>query len=82
MLFEKVRVNVSNCGVNSVDLQVCQGEFEVKPKLPFVPGFEVAGEVTEVGSAVTNFRKGDRVIGLNKDLYSGFAQQCVLSQKV
>lgn len=54
----------------------------MKPKLPFVPGFEVAGEVTEVGSEVSNFRKGDRVIGLNKDLFSGFAQQCVLSQKV
>jgi NADPH:quinone reductase len=75
-------VKVSNCGVNSADLQVCLGEYNIKPKLPFVPGFEVAGEVLEVGPEVETLRKGDRVIGLNKDLFSGFAQQCILSQKV
>ncbi|XP_059473784.1 quinone oxidoreductase-like protein 2 homolog [Neocloeon triangulifer] len=77
---DQVRVKVSKCGVNSADLLVCQGEYHVKPKLPFVPGFEVAGEVLEVGSEVKTLQKGDRVIGLNKDLFSGFAQQCILNQ--
>ncbi|KAF2493252.1 GroES-like protein [Lophium mytilinum] len=31
---------------------------------PFVLGFEVAGEVVEVGEGVTRFKKGDRVVGL------------------
>lgn len=33
-------------------------------KYPFVLGADVAGEVVEVGSAVTRFRAGDRVLGL------------------
>ncbi len=32
-------------------------------KLPFVLGEDLAGEVVEVGSAVTRFRAGDRVLG-------------------
>lgn len=33
------------------------------PKLPFILGNDVAGEVVEVGSSVTRFKKGDRVVG-------------------
>ena len=33
-------------------------------KLPFVLGTDVAGEVVEVGSAVTRFAVGDRVLGM------------------
>jgi len=32
-------------------------------KYPFILGSDVAGEVIEVGSAVTHFRSGDRVVG-------------------
>lgn len=32
--------------------------------LPHIPGYDIAGEVTTVGSAVTKFRIGDRVAGL------------------
>ncbi|CAB3378075.1 Hypothetical predicted protein [Cloeon dipterum] len=77
---DQVRLKVKKCGVNSADLQVSKGEYHIKPKLPFVPGFEVAGEVLEIGSDVKTLQKGDRVVGLNKDLFSGFAQQCVLNQ--
>ncbi|XP_065331865.1 quinone oxidoreductase-like protein 2 homolog [Cloeon dipterum] len=77
---DQVRLKVNKCGVNSADLQICKGEYHIKPKLPFVPGFEVAGEVLEIGSGVKTLQKGDRVVGLNKDLFSGFAQQCVLNQ--
>ncbi|KAF4524933.1 hypothetical protein B566_EDAN013896 [Ephemera danica] len=75
----EIRVAVESCGVNSTDALICQGEFELKPKLPFIPGFEIAGTVKELGPDVSGFRVGDRVLGLNKENFSGFAQQCVLA---
>ena len=42
------------------------------PKQP-VPGFDVAGVVVEVGSAVTHFQPGDEVFGIAKGSYAEFA---------
>src|SRR5690606_40685396 len=36
------------------------------PKLPTVVGYEVAGEIDQVGSAVTDLRIGQRVIALTR----------------
>lgn len=40
---------------------VLQGEYQVKPKLPFIPGSEVSGVVEAVGAGVTRFQPGDKV---------------------
>ncbi|KAK3678844.1 hypothetical protein LTR78_001297 [Recurvomyces mirabilis] len=47
--------------VNTIDPAQASG-FNVK-KFPTVLGMDLAGEVHEVGSSVTKFKKGDRVIG-------------------
>jgi NADPH:quinone reductase-like Zn-dependent oxidoreductase len=47
--------------VNTID-PAQQGGFQVK-KWPIVPGHDLAGEVYAVGSNVTRFKPGDRVIG-------------------
>jgi len=60
---------------------MCQGQYTNQPKLPFTPGFEFCGEVQEVGLNVDGVRPGDRVIGINKSEYSGFAEECILSQQ-
>ncbi|XP_037078937.1 quinone oxidoreductase-like protein 2 isoform X2 [Pollicipes pollicipes] len=73
----EVRVNVYNCGVNASDILTCQGVYENLPQLPFVPGFEFSGEVTEVGSQVTSVQKGGRVIGLQSTGSGGFAEEIV-----
>ena len=39
-----------------------QGLYQMKPELPFIPGFEVAGTVSAVGDGVTAVEVGDRVI--------------------
>lgn len=46
-------------GVNFIDIYQRRGHFPVPT--PFVPGQEGAGVVEEVGSAVRDFCKGDRV---------------------
>ena len=56
-------------------------------KYPFVLGMDVAGEIVEVGSAVTRFKPGDGVIGhatgmeekVNTSAQGAFQNYCVLS---
>jgi NADPH2:quinone reductase len=40
------------------------GKYQVKPDFPFTPGLEAAGEVIEVGAAVTHLRPGQRVLAV------------------
>ena len=51
---DSVRVQVSGIGINFADVQMRMGLYPEAPKPPFVPGFEVAGTVTEVGAEVTS----------------------------
>lgn len=76
----EVRINVEFCSVNASDIMICNGLYEVTPKLPFIPGYEVSGEILELGSkaAESGLNVGDRIVGLNKDLFSGFAEECIL----
>lgn len=52
----------------------------IKP--PFVPGFEICGEVIEVGANVKTLANGGRVIGISKEKLGGFAEECILSEGV
>ena len=73
----QVRVHVWASGLNYVDALFVQGKYQIRPALPFVPGSEIAGEVTEVGAAVEGVTVGDRVmasVGLG-----GFADEIVLA---
>ena len=42
----RVRVRIWSSGVNYVDALFVQGRYQIKPALPFVPGSEIAGEIT------------------------------------
>lgn len=48
----EVLVSVRAAGVNFPDALMVQGQHQIKPPLPFVPGVEVAGVVKEIGSGV------------------------------
>lgn len=54
-------VRVIACGVCHTDLHARNGDWPIKPKLPFVPGHEAAGYVAAVGSGVTDLKEGDPV---------------------
>lgn len=56
-------VRVLAAAANFPDALLCRGTYQVRPALPFCPGIELCGEVTEAGAGVTGFAAGDRVIG-------------------
>ncbi len=55
-----VVIRVEACGVCRTDLHVVDGDLP-EPELPLVPGHQVVGTVTAVGSQVEGVRPGDRV---------------------
>lgn len=58
---QDVQLKILFCGVCHSDLHQVRDEWhEVMPTVyPCVPGHEIVGRVTEVGSAVTKFKEGD-----------------------
>jgi NADPH2:quinone reductase len=58
----QVRVAVHAAGINFPDILMAAGEYQLKPELPFTPGVEAAGEVSEIALGVAGFAIGERVI--------------------
>src|SRR5260370_34357275 len=57
----QVRVAIHAAGTNFPDILMVAGEYQLKPELPFTPGVEAAGEVSEVNDAA-GAAIGDKVI--------------------
>jgi propanol-preferring alcohol dehydrogenase len=56
----EIRVRVRACGVCHTDLHTVEGDLRL-PKLPVVPGHQIAGTVEACGAGSRRFREGDRV---------------------
>jgi propanol-preferring alcohol dehydrogenase len=54
-------VEISATGVCHTDLHAADGDWPVKPTLPFIPGHEGAGTVAALGAGVRHLKEGDRV---------------------
>jgi alcohol dehydrogenase, propanol-preferring len=57
---QQVLIRVKACGVCRTDLHILDGELQ-EPKLPLIPGHQIAGTVVRVGRDVRRFGVGDRV---------------------
>lgn len=57
----QVLVKIAASGVCHTDIHAADGDWPVKPKLPFTPGHEGVGTVAAVGDGVTLLKEGDRV---------------------
>ncbi|XP_060085056.1 quinone oxidoreductase-like [Ylistrum balloti] len=64
---KQILIKVAAAGVNPVDTYIRAGTYAKKPALPYTPGSDVGGVVEDVGSEVTNFKKGDRVFTVRTD---------------
>jgi NADPH:quinone reductase-like Zn-dependent oxidoreductase len=71
----QVRVRVRATGVGSTDLMAVRGSYRYAPKMPFVPGYEIAGVVDALGSGTFGLRLGQRVASLT--VYGGFGEMIV-----
>src|SRR3981081_1279361 len=57
----EILVKVMACGVCHTHLHPAEGDWPVKPSLPFIPGHEVASVVAALGPGVADFKVGDPV---------------------
>jgi alcohol dehydrogenase, propanol-preferring len=54
-------VEIMASGVCHTDLHAAEGDWPVKPTLPFIPGHEGAGVVVALGPGVSHLKEGERV---------------------
>ena len=59
----EVLVRIAASGVCHTDLHAADGDWPVKPTLPFIPGHEGIGRVAALGSGVHHLKEGD-VVGI------------------
>ncbi len=71
----EVRVTVKAASLNFMDVLMVHGRYQTKLPLPFTPGNELSGVVSELGSGVQGIRIGDRVAALAS---GAFAQEAIM----
>lgn len=69
----QVVIRVKACGICKTDLSIHDGSFLAK--FPLINGHEFAGVIDSVGSAVTEWKSGDRVTADNTEL-CGYCDAC------
>ena len=71
-----VRLRVHAVGFGFPDALMVAGKYQVKPEVPFTPGTEVAGVVTEVAPDVADVKVGTRVLAMAGQ-GGGLAEECI-----
>src|SRR5512144_577914 len=71
----EVLIKVAAAGVNGPDIMQRKGLYPAPPGASDLPGLEVAGEIVQLGEAVTAWRAGDFVAALTNG--GGYAEYCV-----
>ncbi|PRQ25431.1 putative NADPH:quinone reductase [Rosa chinensis] len=63
---DEVLVKLEAASLNPADWKIQKGTLcpLVPRKFPFIPGFDVAGEIVEVGERVKKFKAGDKVVAV------------------
>lgn len=74
-LLDDVKIKIKAVSVCGSDIHGLDGSTG-RRKPPIIMGHEVSGVVTEVGSGVGNFKKGDKVV-INSTLFCGKCSYCM-----
>ncbi|KAK3017473.1 hypothetical protein RJ639_006423 [Escallonia herrerae] len=81
----EVLVKLEAASINPVDWKIQKGMLRpfLPRKFPFIPVSDVAGEVSEVGPGVENFKAGDKVVAMLNSLSGGgLAEYAVAKQSL
>jgi NADPH:quinone reductase-like Zn-dependent oxidoreductase len=73
----EIRIAVKAAGINFADTMARAGTYPDAPAPPCVVGYEIAGEVDQVGEGVKDFAVGDRVFAGTK--FGGHAELVTVS---
>jgi NADPH2:quinone reductase len=58
----EIQVRIAARGVQYRDVLMLAGKYQFRPEPPFIPGSEAAGEVVALGTGVSRFKVGDKVV--------------------
>jgi len=73
----EIVLSVRAASVNFPDVLIIENKYQTKPPLPFSPGCEAAGVVSQVGATVDRFAPGDRVMAITG--YGAFRERVAVS---
>lgn len=71
----EVLINVKAFGLNYADVMARKGLYPEMPPMPAILGYDVCGEVVEIGEEVSDFKIGDHVTALTR--FGGYAEYAV-----
>ncbi|MDC0074866.1 NADPH:quinone oxidoreductase family protein [Alphaproteobacteria bacterium] len=74
----QILIKVKTSSANYADIVMINGQYQTKPDIPFAPGLECAGVVESVGSKISRFKPGDKVLAKLK--YGGFAEYAIANE--
>jgi NADPH:quinone reductase len=72
----EVVVSVKAAGVNPVDTYIRSGTYSLKPTLPYTPGIDGAGVVSQVGLDVDRITPGESVY-ISRPKTGTYAEECL-----
>jgi NADPH:quinone reductase-like Zn-dependent oxidoreductase len=76
---DEVLIRTHYAGINFADIMARMGLYPGAPKPPSVPGYEVAGEVVEVGAGVQGITTGQPVLAITR--FGGYSSLVVVPQR-
>ena len=77
---EHVIIDLKAASINFPDVLMIQGLYQFQPPLPFIPGGEAAGIITEIGENVSDFKVGDKVFAAS--MTGGVAEKLLAHQSM
>jgi len=74
---DQVRIKTRAVGLNFADIFALTGLYSATPSGAFIPGLELSGEIEEVGTEVSEFKSGDRVMAVTR--FGGYVDRIDIS---